>query len=128
MALIGCRECSKEISSSAVSCPHCGCPVAPVAPEQRTSPSPPIATKKSGMGGLGKTLFVIGGLFIAFLILGATVGNTPEAKEKALARDAIDLCWDEQKRKSIDPAGQRFIAGACERMESDFTLKFGVRP
>lgn len=30
MALINCRECGKEISDSAASCPHCGCPVAQV--------------------------------------------------------------------------------------------------
>lgn len=27
MALIKCEECNKEISSRAISCPHCGCPV-----------------------------------------------------------------------------------------------------
>lgn len=27
MALINCRECGKEISNEATSCPYCGCPV-----------------------------------------------------------------------------------------------------
>jgi len=27
MALIKCKECGKEISDKAVSCPHCGCPL-----------------------------------------------------------------------------------------------------
>lgn len=27
MALIYCRECGKQVSSSARSCPHCGCPI-----------------------------------------------------------------------------------------------------
>lgn len=26
MALIRCKECGKEVSSSAVTCPHCGVP------------------------------------------------------------------------------------------------------
>lgn len=27
MALISCKECKKEVSSAAQSCPHCGCPL-----------------------------------------------------------------------------------------------------
>lgn len=27
MALIKCKECGKEISDTAINCPHCGCPV-----------------------------------------------------------------------------------------------------
>ena len=28
MSLIKCRECEKEVSSSAMKCPHCGAPLA----------------------------------------------------------------------------------------------------
>jgi predicted amidophosphoribosyltransferase len=31
MALISCSECTREISSQADKCPHCGAPVAPLA-------------------------------------------------------------------------------------------------
>lgn len=27
MALIKCKECGREISSSAINCPHCGAPI-----------------------------------------------------------------------------------------------------
>jgi len=38
MALINCPECSKEISDQAVSCPHCGYSLKPVAsPHKRSS-------------------------------------------------------------------------------------------
>lgn len=47
---------------------------------------------------------------------------------KAQARHAIDYCWEDQKRKSLTPAEQRFIAGACEKMERDFTQTYGHRP
>ncbi|MBP3469718.1 MAG: zinc-ribbon domain-containing protein [Lachnospiraceae bacterium] len=29
MSLIKCKECGKEISDQASSCPHCGCPINP---------------------------------------------------------------------------------------------------
>ena len=52
----------------------------------------------------------------------------PKADSKYNARFAIDTCWEEQKRKSLDPAQQRFIAGACEGMEAKFVAKYGHRP
>ena len=44
------------------------------------------------------------------------------------SRRAIEVCWDEQQRKSLDPAQQRFIAGACESMEAKFVAKYGHKP
>lgn len=71
--------------------------------------------------------FLWGGVCVLFF-LAFVFGNTPEAQERMRARDAIDLCWKEQQRKSLDPGAQRFIAGACEKMESDFTERYGQRP
>lgn len=68
------------------------------------------------------------GIVVVFLLFGAVAGNSPQAKEKAKARAAIDLCWEEQKRKSIDPSAQRFVAAACESMEDRFVKDFGHRP
>lgn len=67
-------------------------------------------------------------LVVAFFMLGANVGSTPEAKEKSNQRGAIDLCWKEQERKSLDPNTKRFVASACEKMEMDFKTKYGVNP
>ena len=40
MALIKCPECSREVSSQAVSCPQCGCPIATLPPQNQNAPSP----------------------------------------------------------------------------------------
>jgi len=54
--------------------------------------------------------------------------NSPESNARALERRAIEVCWEEQARKSLTPGEQRFIAGACERMESEFQQKHGRKP
>lgn len=60
------------------------------------------------------------------MLSGCADDYIPQPKEQD--RRAIDLCWEEQKRKSLDPQQQRFIAGACELMERNFTQKYGQRP
>ena len=52
MALTKCRECGQEISSEAVSCPHCGAPK----PQKKSS------LESSFQG-------ILGILFITFLVL-----------------------------------------------------------
>lgn len=54
--------------------------------------------------------------------------NSPEAKEKGEQRNAIDYCWSTYDKKSNSEEQKRFIAGACERMESKFKAQFGVNP
>ena len=85
-------------------------------------------TDKKPMSALSVTLIGIAVVVVLFLAYGAKVSNTPLGKEKAAARDAIDLCLKEQERKSLTPQEARFIAGACEMMENDFSKKYGVRP
>lgn len=116
MALINCAECKKEVSDLAASCPHCGAPV---------SVRPPAATQSQGGGGWWKWLLgvPVGG-FILLMIIGSCAADPAKQSE----RSAIDLCWQEQKRKSLDPGSARFVAGACERMEANFLAKHGVRP
>lgn len=106
MTLIACKECGAEVSTTAKACPKCGAKV----PKTKW------------------WLWVPLGLVGAFLMFGAMVGNSPEAQEKSQARSAIDLCWSEQKRKSLDAGAQRFVAGACEMMENKFAQKYGHRP
>lgn len=105
MALTTCTECNKEISTTAEVCPNCGA-------KQRS---------KSGAWkwwvGVPLTLFIV-------MMIAGQGGD----KQKQQARSAIDICWQEQERKSLDPSSARFIAGACERMESDFLQKYGHKP
>ena len=74
------------------------------------------------------TVIVVLVVLAALLAQGFIASNTPEGKERAKARDAIELCWKEQQRKSLDPAQARFIAGACEKMEDDFRRKHNRNP
>jgi hypothetical protein len=67
-------------------------------------------------------------LFVAFLIFGATVGETPEAREKQKAREVIKLCWQDQSRKSLPPDTARIVASMCEKMEDDFRAKYRSNP
>lgn len=74
-----------------------------------------------------KIVLWIVGAFVAFVVL-MNVFQTPEMRERSDARAAISRCWDEQGKKSHTPEGARFIAGACEKMESDFRAKWERSP
>lgn len=56
MALIECKECSKQVSDSAAACPNCGAPVAPAQIARA-----PDETKKVGVG------FALGIFFLPWL-------------------------------------------------------------
>lgn len=66
----------------------------------------------------------VGVAIILFLGFGFIFGD----KEKQKARDGIDYCWKEQARKSLSSSEAQFLAGACERMESEFQKKYGHAP
>lgn len=68
------------------------------------------------------------GLFVAVMIFGSIASNSPEGQERSRDRQAIESCWDQQKRKSLDPATARFVAATCERLESDFRTKHQRNP
>lgn len=108
MALIACRECGNEISTDARACPKCGA----------------INRQPKSKTWLLIPLFLIAVVFI----WGLSISNTPEAKAKARERAAIDMCWEEHERKSLDPATQRFVASTCEMMEDKFRKEHGVNP
>lgn len=104
MALVECRECKKEISDQAKTCPSCGA--------------------KQGKSAWPAILIFLGVMFVLVLIFGATHKDDG----RSLERDAIDLCWKEQERKSLTAGEAQFIAGACEKMEDDFRTKYRVNP
>nr|WP_139183761.1 hypothetical protein [Pseudomonas sp. NFPP33] len=109
MAMTVCHECKKDISSTAKACPHCGAE----APKTKIWP------------------WIIGIpviLFVGLMIIGFFASNSPRGQEKAKARDAISLCWEEQQDKSITPESQRFIASVCYKMEQEFRDKYRASP
>lgn len=109
MALQPCVECGAQISSMAPACPQCG--------------APPIRPKKTKWW-----LWIPLGLIVAFVIFALIAGSTPEARERTDERIAIELCWKNQQDPELDGATQRFVAGACKKMESDFRAKHGLNP
>jgi hypothetical protein len=62
------------------------------------------------------------GLFLAY---GAIIGNTPEGKEKARARDAIDLCWKGVDDSLQSLSSRRFIRDTCQKMVEKYESEFG---
>lgn len=52
---------------------------------------------------------------------------TPPA-DRQTHKDTIEYCWEEQKRKSLDPGAARFAASACELMEQEYLKKYGRKP
>ena len=112
MALIACAECNAQVSDQAIACPSCGA-------------RPPKAPRSSGAKALLYTLLSIPLIILAWASLGS---SDPIVREKSDARAAISTCWDTQTAKSNTPSDARFIAGTCEKMERDFTAKYGHTP
>lgn len=75
-----------------------------------------------------KVLLVVGALVGAFVLYALLRTETPEEREMWTVKRAIEHCWKDQARKSLPPDQARFIAGACERMESDFRAKYRREP
>jgi uncharacterized protein (UPF0212 family) len=109
MSLVACKECGGDTSTKASACPKCGAKI----PRAKWWLWVPL--------GLVALLFV----FVVFVVV---VGNSTEVTAKGNARRAIGSCWKEQKRKSLEPSMQRFVASTCEMMEKKFTEEYGVNP
>lgn len=108
MPLVACKECGKDISSRANSCPHCG-----------------ISLKKPSI--LWKVValpLVI--IFLVLIVVGMFMPDEPY--QQTDARMAIKACWDQQAKKSNDSAMARFIAGACEKLEQDYEATYRRKP
>lgn len=70
------------------------------------------------------------GSAIAFgVLLWLASERTPEvdaaSEAQIRAKRTIDVCWEQQERKSLSPDAQRFLAGACEQFEEDYRGKYG---
>lgn len=106
MSMTECKECHKEVSTDAVRCPHCGA--------------------KLKMGLLGKAMVTVGVLFGLFMLIGILSG--PGDPEMAKDRRLIEKCWQDQQLKSLDPSAARYMAGMCEKFESDFRARWNRTP
>lgn len=109
MALIACPECNAQVSNQAIACPSCGA-------------RPPKPKKSSGLS------WALLAILLVILVWASMGSSDPIAREKADARATISTCWDDQKAKSHAPGTARFVAGVCEKLERDFTAKYGHTP
>lgn len=112
MALIACAECGKEISDKAAACLHCGAPVTGAA-----TVAPPDATKSSSWWKWLIGVPVSG--FLLLMLIGSCSGTPESRAAKSRQSSAIALCWQEQAKKSNDPATARLMAEACEKMAAE---------
>ena len=95
----------------------------------RQSTAQPAATRAAAKTHPLKTLLLtVTGLVAAFVLWALVRTPSPEEEAKHHARRAIELCWAEQSRKSLDPGTARFAASACEQMEARFRDTYRVAP
>lgn len=132
MALITCAECKAVVSDKAAACPRCGAPIE-TATGSRPRSTPTAAHDRNNMPSAQEKArpiwpWLVAAPIVAFFGYGLFASNTPEGQARSRERRAIEACWEEQKRKSLGQGEQRFIAGACETMETEFQRKHGVRP
>ncbi|WP_223506817.1 hypothetical protein [Pseudomonas sp. GL-RE-29] len=116
-----CPYCAEVIKAEAIRCKHCQ---ANLESTPARLPDPP----KKGMGMFGKVVIGLVAAIALFLTFGAIVGNTPEGKAKARARNAIELCRHEESSYAGGAGARSIITGACEKLEGDFRSQFGHAP
>ena len=74
MALINCKECGKEVSDQAASCPHCGAPI-------RVPVLSKVTAKPNGCNGCLAVLGVFIGLVIVTSVIGGLVNGGKKVSE-----------------------------------------------
>ncbi len=75
-----------------------------------------------------KVFLILGVLVVGFFGFGFILASSPDGKARSHERDVIAYCWQQQERKSIEPAMARFVAGTCEKLEADFRVKWNREP
>lgn len=110
MAMVQCKECGKDVSSSATQCPHCG--------------------KKLKLGAVKKLILGIVGLFVFILIIGAIVGNDsqpPAANDQTQVAETGNQAESGQQEQVAAPTEKKWVivsqlTGTGEKKGPAFTL------
>ncbi len=105
MALVNCKECEAQVSSTAKTCPTCG--------------AKPVASTSYAW----LLLLPVSGI-IAFLGFGM-LNSSPE---KSKARAAIDYCWEQVDTLPAASTNREFVTKSCQRMVSSYESEFGKAP
>lgn len=89
MALINCPECGKEVSTTAVACPNCGHPLAPVERETIVRQTPPVESKSDFPNWVFIPLAVLA-IIVIFLLIALLRNDAADEKTNV----NIDLSTD----------------------------------
>ncbi|MGE5523208.1 MAG: zinc-ribbon domain-containing protein [Rhodospirillaceae bacterium] len=103
MALIECKDCNKQISQDAKTCPQCGAKV-----------------PRAGLGMPTKILLGFTGLAAAFLIFGAMQPETPRSR-------AREQCWT-LERRAYTPAEKAIAETMCGELMRRADREMGRAP
>ncbi|WP_141108003.1 hypothetical protein [Azotobacter beijerinckii] len=103
-----CQFCAEVVKEQAVKCKHCG--------SDLTKDEEGAKRKSSGWKAALLGSLAVG---VSFLGYGAYLSSTPEGKERAKLRAAIELCRKEEGNYQGGLGERRIITGACEKLESD---------
>lgn len=131
MAMVKCRECGRDISDQAASCPGCGAPLyrAPVS----------VAAGNSTGRQLALAVVLLGFLAILFLGLMAFLGRSSNGSPgvgsvstQQHEREVVEYCREDYAKKKDDPRLDRnalsIVYAACEKLENDYRAKWGRDP
>lgn len=114
-----CPYCAETIKSGAIRCRHCQADL--------TVPHA-VTVQAKGIGFFGKFVLFLLLAGAAFLGFGFYLSNTPEGKEKARQRNAIEMCHRQEGTYTGPSGAKSIITGACQKLETDFRSRFGVSP
>jgi hypothetical protein len=106
MALVHCRECAKDVSTEAATCPHCG--IGSPAPQQ------PVANRTDITLPLVMAAAVA---LVGFLLVKAFVGggSSPENSVDAASSSAAGTAFDAGYQSLDDRNAAKFCAFAVEK-------------
>jgi len=109
MALVACKECGKEISKKAVSCPHCG-----------------YKPRRTSLFTWLVTIFIAGPLLIGIL-LSATGYEPSGSRSSAVAKSPEEVAAEQQRRLDDERRSYAVIfaeKAIKERLRAPRTAKF----
>lgn len=94
-----CPSCAELVKEEAIKCKHCGHNFKPKSP---------------------KIILILSALGVLLVL--SVIGSN-EDPEKAKARHAISICWDDYDNPDIP--SKAFIKQVCQKMVNDFESKYG---
>jgi hypothetical protein len=124
MALVECRECEKEVSTEAPTCPHCGIP--------NPAPTPVAVVAEETTEGGSAGFILVGGVIVGALLLWlyfSSVENSamapPSGQQAATSQPAVERLWvtaDRLNRRTC-PSAECGIVGFLFYREAVIVLE-----